>query len=231
MSWGHIRNPSFPPLSPPRMEERSSSETSLLSQGQTPTSAILGTLLLYLKKKGDSSWGADKATLYISKSFLSFEDKERKRIQHLIYDKSAIRSFIKTLFSFPNTCLVKIPCLCCMYNRRFMLLFLKFYLHELSLLNDKLFIFSFIFISWRLITLQYYSGFCHTLTWISHGFTCIPHPNLPSHLPLDLIPLALPSAPGPSTWLMHPTWAGQILIGTFKELRIHGLLLTEPLTH
>ena len=26
------------------------------------------------------------------------------------------------------------------------------------------FFFSFIFISWRLITLQYYSGFCHTLT-------------------------------------------------------------------
>ena len=37
--------------------------------------------------------------------------------------------------------------------------------------------FPFIFISWRLITLQYCSGFCHTLTWISHGFTCIPHPN------------------------------------------------------
>ena len=44
------------------------------------------------------------------------------------------------------------------------------------------FFFSFIFISWRLITLQYYSGFCHTLTWISHGLTCIPHPNPPSHL-------------------------------------------------
>ena len=27
------------------------------------------------------------------------------------------------------------------------------------------------FISWRLITLQYCSGFCHTLTWISHGYT------------------------------------------------------------
>ena len=27
------------------------------------------------------------------------------------------------------------------------------------------FFFSFIFISWRLITLQYCSGFCHTLTW------------------------------------------------------------------
>ena len=34
--------------------------------------------------------------------------------------------------------------------------------------------FSFIFISWRLVTLQYCSGFCHTLTWISHGFTCVP---------------------------------------------------------
>ena len=47
-----------------------------------------------------------------------------------------------------------------------------------------LFSFSFTFISWRLITLQYCSGFCHTLTWISHGFTCIAHPDPPSHLPL-----------------------------------------------
>ena len=39
--------------------------------------------------------------------------------------------------------------------------------------------FSFIFISWRLITLQYCSDFCHTLTWISHGFTCVPHPKSP----------------------------------------------------
>ena len=41
----------------------------------------------------------------------------------------------------------------------------------------------FIFIIWRLITLQHCSGFCHTLTWISHGFTCVPHPDPPSHLP------------------------------------------------
>ena len=34
------------------------------------------------------------------------------------------------------------------------------------------FFFSFIFISWRLIILQYCSGFCHT-------FTCIPHLNAP----------------------------------------------------
>ena len=71
----------------------------------------------------------------------------------------------------------------------------------------------FFFISWRLITLQYCSGFCHTLTRISPGFTCIPHPDPPSHLPLHLIPLGLPSAPGPSTCLMHPTWAMLIHLG------------------
>ena len=65
--------------------------------------------------------------------------------------------------------------------------------------------FSFIFISWRLITLQYCSGFCHTLTWISHGFTCVPHPDPSSRLPPHLIPLGVPSAPALSTCLMHPT--------------------------
>ena len=72
------------------------------------------------------------------------------------------------------------------------------------------FFFHFIFISWRLITLQYCSGFCHTLTWISHGFTCIPHPDPPSRLPPHPIPLGLPSAPALSTCLMHPTWAGDL---------------------
>ena len=45
------------------------------------------------------------------------------------------------------------------------------------------------FISWRLITLQYCSGFCHTLNWISHGFTCVSHPDSP---------LPPPSPPNPS---------------------------------
>ena len=57
--------------------------------------------------------------------------------------------------------------------------------------------FSFIYISWRLIPLQYCSGFCHTLIWISHGFTCVPHPEQPSHLPPHPIPLGHPSAPAP----------------------------------
>ena len=64
-----------------------------------------------------------------------------------------------------------------------------------------LFVFPFIFISWRLMTLQYCSGFCHILTWISHRFTCVPHPHSSSHLPLYPIPLGLPSAPGPNTCL------------------------------
>ena len=56
----------------------------------------------------------------------------------------------------------------------------------------------------------YCSGFCHTLKWNSHGFTCVPHPNPPSHLPLHPIPLGLPSALSPSACLMHPTWAGDL---------------------
>ena len=59
-------------------------------------------------------------------------------------------------------------------------------LTHLSLITDSwlwalifFFFFSFIFLSWRLITLQYCSDFCHTLTWISHGFTCVPHPDPP----------------------------------------------------
>ena len=87
---------------------------------------------------------------------------------------------------------------------------LFFFLPALTWAGIYLFIFPFIFISWRLITLQYCSGFCHTLTWISHGFTCIPHPDPPSHLPLHPIPLSLPNAPGPSTCIMHPAWAGDL---------------------
>ena len=53
--------------------------------------------------------------------------------------------------------------------------------------------------NWRLITLQYCSGFCHTSTWISHGRTCVPHPEPPSHLPPHPIPQGHPSAPALST--------------------------------
>ena len=57
----------------------------------------------------------------------------------------------------------------------------------------------FIYFKWRLITLQYYNDFCHTSTWISHGCTCVPHPDPPSHLPPHPIPQGHPSAPALST--------------------------------
>ena len=53
-----------------------------------------------------------------------------------------------------------------------------------------LFLFHFFFFSWRLITLQYCSDFCHTLRRISHGFICAPHPEPP--------PTSLPI---PSLWV------------------------------
>ena len=36
------------------------------------------------------------------------------------------------------------------------------------------FIFLLIYFNWNLITLQHCGDFCHTLTWISHGCTCVP---------------------------------------------------------
>ena len=58
---------------------------------------------------------------------------------------------------------------------------------------------KFIYFNWRLISLQYCSGFWHTLTWISHGCICVPHPENPSHLPSHTIPQGHPSAPALST--------------------------------
>ena len=62
--------------------------------------------------------------------------------------------------------------------------------------------FPLIHISWRLITLQYYSGLGHTLIWISHGFTCVPESWI--RIPESWIPL-----PIPSLWviLVHQPWA------------------------
>ena len=41
--------------------------------------------------------------------------------------------------------------------------------------------------------------FCHTLTWISHGCTCVPQPEPPSHFPPHPIPQGHPGAPTLST--------------------------------
>ena len=55
------------------------------------------------------------------------------------------------------------------------------------------------YLNWRLMTLQYCGGFWHTFTWISHGYTCVPHPDPPFHLPPHPIPQGHPSAPALST--------------------------------
>ena len=93
-----------------------------------------------------------------------------------------------------------------------------------SLENNGNLTFFFFFFILRVITLKHCSGFCHTLTWISHGFTCIPHPDPPSHLPLHRIPLGLPRAPGPSTCLMHPAWAGDLGNLTLMYPLLYGFL-------
>ena len=47
-------------------------------------------------------------------------------------------------------------------------------------------------------------------------------PEPPSHLTLHSIPLGLLSAPGPSTCIMHPTWAGDLFQSWRKSvLNIH----------
>ena len=69
---------------------------------------------------------------------------------------------------------------------------------EITILFIAFYFFSFYF-NWRLITLQYCGGFCHTFTWISHGCTCVPHPDPPSLLPPHPISQGHPSAPALST--------------------------------
>ena len=54
------------------------------------------------------------------------------------------------------------------------------------------------------------SEFCHTLKWKGLGFTCLPHPDPPSHLPPHPLPPGPPRAPGPSACLIHPTRAGNL---------------------
>ena len=56
---------------------------------------------------------------------------------------------------------------------------------------------SFIYLILFYFTILYW--LCHTLTWIRHGCTCVPHPEPPSHLPPHPIPLGHSSAPVPST--------------------------------
>ena len=65
--------------------------------------------------------------------------------------------------------------------------------------QDKYSFFKKIYFNWKLITLQYCGGFCHTFTLISYGCTSVPPPDPSYHLPPYPIPQGHPSAPALST--------------------------------
>ena len=115
----------------------------------------------------------------------------------------------------------------------FSLLMLCISIGILQVVNPFSFFFFFSFIFIKLITLQYCSGFCHTLTWTGHGFTCVPHPDPPTRPPLHLIPLGLPSAPALSTgvsccdaWTLECTVSIIVTLG-FSCPAAHMILLPD----
>ena len=63
--------------------------------------------------------------------------------------------------------------------------------------------FSFLIFIFTLFYFTILYWFCHTLTWIHHGCTCVPKHEPLSHLPPHNISLGHPHAPAPS--MLHPT--------------------------
>ena len=62
--------------------------------------------------------------------------------------------------------------------------------------NDFFFFLLLFIFNWRVITLQYCVGFCHTSTWISHRYTCVP-------FLLNLLPTSHPSRLSQNTGLSN----------------------------
>ena len=93
-------------------------------------------------------------------------------------------------------------------------------------LRNWCFYFFLIFI----FTLFYFTilyWFCHTLTWIHHGCTCVPKHEPPSHLPPHNISLGHPRAPAPG--ILYPAsdidWRFK---NTFESVLMRGMEL-EPI--
>ena len=82
------------------------------------------------------------------------------------------------------------------------------------------FFFPLTFISWRLITLQYCNDFRQTSTWASHGSTCAPHPEPPSHI----TPPSHPSGSSQCTNPEHPSLASNLGRPTLESIPFSALL-------
>ena len=76
--------------------------------------------------------------------------------------------------------------------------------------HSFIYLFIFIFLFFIYLFIFICSEFCHTLKCKGLGFTCLPLPEPPSHLPRHPLPPGPPRAPGPSACPMHPTWAGDL---------------------
>ena len=81
-------------------------------------------------------------------------------------------------------------------------MWIKYWNHEFKLIFCFVLFLKFIcFIFYYYYYYFYFTilyWFCPTSTWICHGYTRVPHPEPPSHLPPRTIPLGHPSAPVPS---------------------------------
>ena len=95
----------------------------------------------------------------------------------------------------------------------------------------------FFYFNWRIFTLQYCGGFCHTFTWISHGCTRVPHPDPQSPLLPHPIPQGHPSAPALNTpshaWNLGWWSISQMIIYMFQCYSLkssHPHLLPQNLT-
>ena len=119
------------------------------------------------------------------------------------------------------------------YSPRLLLFFFNFILFFFW---GFTFLFLINYFNWRLITLQYCSGFCYTLTWISHGCTCVPHPEPPSHLPPHPIPQGDPSPEHPVsciepglaiyfTWYIHDSMLFSQIIPPSPSPRVQKSVL------
>ena len=86
-----------------------------------------------------------------------------------------------------------------------------------NIFSEVYFIFKLIYFNWNLIILKYCSILCHTLIWISHRCTCVPHSKTACYLPPHPIPQGHPSAPALNTLSIKP---GLVIYFTYDNIHV-----------